>query len=389
MSSPPQSVAPTVLLVSHLLNYSGAPLALLGVAELMRHMGLAVIVLSPVGGPLQRAFEQKGCRVLIVPRPQDIDPRYFRRMGVELCICNTVTTSACFAAYAAELPSLLWIHENMTPPVAARKRESIFPDEEFWWGLESAVSGVMHPRLLQRLLPLQKQVIFCSELALAPFRKLFPDAGVMPYILRDQATAEEAALPAPRGGDVVHFAFIGSFDQRKAPHLILEALSLVPPSLRRRCRISLVGRPAEPDAYAMQLETQAASFAEVQLLPIMEPQKVQHFYKTVDVLLCPSQSDPMPMVVTEAWMHGCAVVMSENVGQRSMAEEGAARNAYVVPVGDAAALAAVMQHLAEHPEELPQLSRNARRSYERYFDAAPPARRWTEKVAELPGAIFE
>ncbi|MDO5449446.1 MAG: rhamnan synthesis F family protein [Akkermansia sp.] len=376
-------VEPSALLVSHLLDYTGAPIALLGLVEPLRRMGLAVVVLSPVDGPLRQAFEQKGCRVLIAPRPQDIDPQCFRLMGVELCICNTVVMGMCFAAYSSALPSLLWIHENMTPPDTERDGEIPFTDDESMYGWESASYGVMNPRLLQALQPLQKRVAFCSELAGTPFRKLLPEASRMPYVIRNQAEADEAALPSPRGGDFVHFAFVGSFNRRKSPHLILEALAMIPPALRRRCRISLVGRPAEPDEYALQLETQAAPFAEVQILPMMEPQDVQRFYKTVDVLLCPSQSDPMPLVVTEAWMHGCPVVMTGNVGQRSMAEAGDSRNAYVIPVGDAAALAAAMQHLAEHPEELPLLSRNARRTYCRYFDEENAARRWMELAAQL------
>lgn len=376
---------PSVLLVSHLLDYSGAPMALLSLAEPLQRSGLAVMVLSPVDGPLRQAFEQKGCRVLIAPRPQDIDPQGFRKMGVKLCICNTVVMSACFIAYSTVLPSLLWIHENMTPPAATRKGDFLFTRNKSLFGWESATYGIMNPRLLRALQPLQKRVAFCSDVARAPFRSLFPDSFPMPYIVRDRAAAEETALPSPRDGVRVHFAFIGSFNQRKSPHLIVEALALLPPHLRRRCRISLVGYPAVPDAYALQLETMAAPFAEVQLLPLMEPQDVQRFFKTVDVLLCPSQTDPMPMVVTEAWMHGCAVVMSDAVGQRDLAETGDTRNAYVVPVGDAAALAAVMQHLAEHTEELPRLSQNARHTYCRHFDAATAARRWTDLATRLRG----
>lgn len=376
---------PSVLLVSHLLDYSGAPIALLSLVEPLQRSGLSVIVLSPVDGPLRQAFEQKGCRVLIAPRPQDIDPQGFRKLGVELCICNTVVMSACFIVYSAVLPSLLWIHENMTPLAAERKGDFLFTRNKSLFGWESATNGIMNPRLLRALQPLQKRVAFCSDVARAPFRDLLPDSFPMPYIVRDQAAAEKTALPSPRGGKVVHFAFIGSFNQRKSPHLIVEALALLPPQLRRRCRISLVGQPAVPDAYTLQLETMAAPFAEVQLLPLMEPQDVQRFFKTVDVLLCPSQTDPMPLVVTEAWMHGCAVVMSDAVGQRSLAETGDSRNAYVVPVGDAAALAAVMQHLAEHTEELPLLSQNARRTYCRHFDAATAARRWTDLAAQLMG----
>lgn len=381
------AAAPSVLLVSHLLDYSGAPLALLASVEPLQRMGLAVMVISPVDGPLRQAFEQQGCRVLVEPRPQDIDPLCFRMAGVELCICNTVVMSACFRAYSAVLPTLLWIHENMCPPAAAR--EFLYTENESLWGWESATYGVMNPRLLQTLQPLQKRVAFCSDWARAPFRELLPDSFVLPYIARDQAAAEEAALPSPRGGAFVHFAFIGSYNQRKSPHLIIEALALMPPQLRRRCRITLVGQPAVRDAYALNLETMAAPFAEVQLLPVMEPQEVQRFLKTVDVLLCPSQTDPMPLVVTEAWMHGCAVVMSEAVGQRCLAEEGESRNAYVVPVGDAAALAAVMQHLAEHTEELPQLAQNARRTYCRRFDAETAARRWREQAARLRGTAGE
>lgn len=381
------AAAPSVLLVSHLLDYSGAPLALLALVEPLQRMGLAVIVLSPVDGPLQQAFEQKGCRVLVAPRPQDIDPLCFRMVGAELCICNTVVMSACFRAYSAVLPTLLWIHENMCPPAA--EREFLYTENESLWGWESATYGVMNPRLLQTLQPLQKRVAFCSDWARAPFRELLPDSFVLPYIARDQSAAEEAELPSPRGGAFVHFAFIGSYNQRKSPHLIIEALALMPPQLRRRCRITLVGQPAVRDAYALNLETRAAPFAEVQLLPVMEPQDVQRFLKTVDVLLCPSQTDPMPLVVTEAWMHGCAVVMSEAVGQRCLAEEGESRNAYVVPVGDAAALAAVMQHLAEHTEELPRLSQNARRTYCRRFDAETAARRWMEQAEQLRGTAGE
>lgn len=88
-------------------------------------------------------------------------------------------------------------------------------------------------------------------------------------------------------------------------------------------------------------------------------------YRDMDVILCPSLDDPMPIVCTEAMIFGKPVIVSDHTGTASFITEGV--TGYVVPAGDARALAKAIVKAVADKDKLPDMGRAARRIYDDHF----------------------
>ncbi|MDE6277495.1 MAG: glycosyltransferase family 4 protein [Muribaculaceae bacterium] len=90
---------------------------------------------------------------------------------------------------------------------------------------------------------------------------------------------------------------------------------------------------------------------------IRGPEKEKAF-RRADVLVLPSYSEGMPMVVIEALQHGLAVIGTEVGAVPDMVEDP--KNGIIVQPGDVDALTAAMKQLAEDKPALAAFSKSAR-----------------------------
>jgi glycosyltransferase involved in cell wall biosynthesis len=70
-------------------------------------------------------------------------------------------------------------------------------------------------------------------------------------------------------------------------------------------------------------------------------------YRAADVCVFPSRYEPLGNVVIQAWAHGLPVVAAASQGPKALIEDG--RDGLLVPVDDAAALAAGVRRLLAEP----------------------------------------
>jgi glycosyltransferase involved in cell wall biosynthesis len=109
--------------------------------------------------------------------------------------------------------------------------------------------------------------------------------------------------------------------------------------------------------------TIVAQFQQIaNLLGQLSHQDMASFYNASDVFVFPTRFDSFGMVVAEALACGLPVIVSENAGAKDLIEEGV--NGWVVPAGNAAALAERMAWCAAHPTEVRAMSAAARSSAE-------------------------
>jgi glycosyltransferase involved in cell wall biosynthesis len=83
----------------------------------------------------------------------------------------------------------------------------------------------------------------------------------------------------------------------------------------------------------------------------------------MSVLVHPSLADGFSYAVAEAMACGLPVIVSDNTGAADLVEDGV--QGYVVPTGDAHAIAERLHHLHSHPELLAQMGARARETIRR------------------------
>lgn len=166
----------------------------------------------------------------------------------------------------------------------------------------------------------------------------------------------------------LRFVFVGNASPLKGVDVLMAAV--------RRLRaagvpfsLTLIGGVAE-----------AVRDDDVNRLPWMSHDRLPAELSRHDVLVLPSFFDSFGMVVAEAMACGLPVIVTDNVGSKEMIAPEV--NGLMISPGDPQTLADAMNWFLNHRERLPQMSKSARESAERY-DWAVYRRRVTELLASL------
>ncbi len=296
-----------VTLVTHNLNYEGAPLFLL---EYARHLstlpGWRVQVASPVEGPMRAAYEKIGVTVSLVDAADRTDTAAVWR-DADVILANTlVATWAVHLAHRMGRPAILYVHEC----VNVRRFFALHLDRP---AIEQA----------EQAFALARRVVFIAEASRRVHAALERGANfrVIPgwidvsrietyTAVHDRAALRrELDLPA----DTVVFAAIGSLMPRKGQHVLLAALE------RLRARVPagvplvflLVGGQAPVDPYADLLRAQAARLGGMDIRFIGHAADPYRYFLAADIFVCPSLEEALPRVVMEAAVFGRLIVTTD------------------------------------------------------------------------------
>lgn len=124
---------------------------------------------------------------------------------------------------------------------------------------------------------------------------------------------------------------IGQFIHRKGFDVLLKAAA----SLQEGADIYIVGGDPTEDYLAMCREL---GLTNVHFLGFMKKEKLIRYYQAADLFVLPTREDIWGLVINEAMAFGLPVITTDRcVAGLELVEEGV--TGYIVPVGDAAALA--------------------------------------------------
>ena len=169
-------------------------------------------------------------------------------------------------------------------------------------------------------------------------------------------------LTTKRDNKKVVMILAGSIEERKGQLVLLESLKLLSADIINQLEIYLVGNTLDK-----KIETllKGSPYNCLKLMGVMQHNHLMEIFKMMDILLCPSLDDPMPIVCTEAMMLSKPVIVSDATGTASFIVDG--ENGYIVKAGDAQSLALAIGKAVESKIMLPSLGAKARRVFESNF----------------------
>lgn len=223
-------------------------------------------------------------------------------------------------------------------------------------------------------------------------------------VFNSRATAATFALPPRRPARVVYnriadpgrpappdydgtrplrLLMLGRISRIKGQDVLVRALQALPPGLRERVTLRIVGGAFEdaPREAALAEAIAAADFDGRVTLHPFAADPAGHL-RWADVVVVPSRlPESLGRVAIEAMAHGKPPVVSDIGGLPEVVEHG--RTGWIVPPGDAAALSATLAEIIAHPERWRGFPAAARRRYEAVFGGAAIDRSLSEALCAV------
>jgi glycosyltransferase involved in cell wall biosynthesis len=170
--------------------------------------------------------------------------------------------------------------------------------------------------------------------------------------------------------------FVSPLRAQKDPVTAVRAMSSLAARGRPPLRLAIVGNG--PLRTKVQAEIERSGLAEhVRLFPFEGP--ADGYLRCLDLFVLPSRWESLPFAALEALSCGVPVLATDVGGMAEIAQEG--ETGALVPPGDPAALAGVLERLANSPQRLGELGRAAR--------AVAAERFGLERMVERTAALYE
>ncbi len=328
----------SILLVSHNFSYTGVPVALKNMATVLRRMGYSILMAAMETGTFVQELEDEEIAYM-----DNLEIGYRSKELLEVLgrfktvVIGTLTLYELAAALESSNNQVIWwIHETY---------------EKYYAGKET--------------LPLKNRAKFLAggERVQKAFQRHYEDVRIekLQYCLPD--SCRNKAINRENRQLVI--AVIGTVDERKAQDILLKALIRLSVKYKELCRLVIIGKMDESTEFSYRIRALAERMGKLEWIQEMGQKELDIFFGNMDVLVCPSRDDPMPIVVTQAMMHEKVCVVSENVGQAAFIRQY--ENGFVFPNEDVLALAEIIKWLLENGEKRAAIGRAARKIYEEEF----------------------
>lgn len=332
-----------ILLISHELDLTGAPVVLRNFAISLLRNGDLPIIVSPHTGKLNQTIVDNCIPVIVFDGVYSTE--FVRKFAslFDVVIVNTIVGSPVINMLAnTQTPVLWWIHEAETS---------------------------YHEEILKQLPNVQpgNVSIYCggsyAEKVLLRHRPSFKPKQMLYYTVDMEPNASSDS-PVQKD-DRILFAMVGTMQERKGPDILADAILHLPEEIRSQSRFIFIGRPV--DGFVVD---------KVKAVCQHYPDHVEHWdeipydqllalYQDVDCLICPSRDDPMPCTITEVLLLSVPVICSENCGYAPLITKMECGR--VFSDNDPVKLAAEITNMVNNRNGLQNMRAQARRTYETFF----------------------
>ena len=276
-----------VLFVSHELTATGAPRMLFHAARTVQRNGGFPVVVAPADGPLREEMVRAGIVVII-----DESIRYnhflFERFArnFDLAVVNTIALAGVVRQLSAIpiLKTVWWLHEAQS--LSRQLRET---------------DGVHWERV--------------RAICVSQYAKSYVPKGINVEVLHNGIPDEPIELGAENSDGPLTFVLSGTIEPRKGQDIFVEAVALLPLSVRQKCRFVLTGKLWDMHRdFWHAIECQMTELPEVEYRGTLDHRAQLRLMASADVLVCCSRDDPCPLVVMEAAMLAKPTILNDRVG---------------------------------------------------------------------------
>lgn len=302
------SVNGDILLFSHELSLTGAPIALLNMAKIIKSNGLNPIVFSPKHGELESELKANEIDYIVEPYllvklyRQDKKLETFLS-SFESILFNTIDTLKYAQHIKTQNKKLCWVHEG---EFGYKCANSAFDINSAFKNIDTVYSvGEYSKSFTDKYIPQEK-------------------SNILLYGIENIQD-----IPEIPGNQKLTFGIFGVCCERKGTDLFVQAINKLPKKIKNECCFKVIGR-INNDNFCDNLKKISKNIDIIYTGQLSHDDTLKEMAQ-IDVIVCPSLDDPMPIVCTEAMQLNKPVICSDHTGTASFIEDGV--NGFIYRLG--------------------------------------------------------
>lgn len=332
-----------VLLVSHELALTGAPIALYYFAQTLKKQEKHPVIISPFDGPLKNKLSIEGITTIVYPT---IYESYFIKRIVNLfslIIANTIVCGPVIKLLSGVEKNILWwIHESA----------EVYKDKKYLKDIPKKICSNIN--------------IYCvndyADKMLKLYRPDFNTKRLFYYVPDFSKNLEKNNISFNTDGKII-FAIVGTLEERKAQNILCRAIDVIPEPLRNKSFFYFVGKKASSKIWDDVQKLCNKYPNTVTYIEQLQREEMFKLYMNINCLISTSIDDPMPIVITEAMIASKTIICSDTCGTASMLKKYDAGLVY----HDFNNLVEFIEKVIKNDTDLKKYEKNSRSVYERFF----------------------
>ncbi|WP_432748165.1 glycosyltransferase [Pectinatus frisingensis] len=273
-----------ILFFSHELSLIGAPIVLFYAAEILRQSQFYITVASPSDGPLRLRYQEKGIRVII---DESLDFKTMEDIhwinDYFLIFVNSIDWTHLLVKRPKNLSVIWWLHEEKGCYTSLHIED-----------IKKIPTENLH------IFSVSYKVKMCIDSYISQIK-----SELLLYCIPDEYEKSYIKYPTC-------FAVIGSVIPRKAQDTFLKAVKSLDTRYKNICQFWVIGD--DSSFFASELKKMYDGNYHIEFKGECDRKKLMDLYRYIDVIICPSREDPMPVVVAEAAMMQKPSIVSEATG---------------------------------------------------------------------------
>jgi len=347
-----------IMLISHELSRTGVPIALMHLAILLKNNGYNVLYTSMRSGNLSEELKERGIDYiedLAIFCNSNEFLNYTKK--IDFFIPGTACLHSSAPIFSSfNKPILWWMHETNKELLKFWEEYKEISNIHFYCGGTRVI----------------KELRECAGIE---------DAKELLYFLPDIQEGVEKGKKHI-GQSIIRFALLGTICERKAQDILGEATKLISEKYKGKYIVTFVGATFNQEQQEYD-EMLREKYPNICYKGEMTQEELNEYYDEIDVLVCPSRDDPMPIVVTQAMQHGIPCIVSDEVGQAEYIQHNI--NGYVFSNENFRELASIMESILENPSQLESVGHQGKLVFEQHFSESSMRENIKRILEELMG----
>lgn len=331
-----------ILIITHQLSRSGAPIVLLDMIRILREQGYQIEVITMLDGELRQELREMEIPVKVQERfiPQAEEFLQYAE-GFHMVVANTlVTFEPVQLLKYTKIPVLWWLHEG----------------RQYFEHLQTVLPDFSK-------LPSNIHVFAVGHIVQQAIEELY---GVHTDILHF-GVEDFPPGPAKKTDDgKVRFLTAGIYSKVKGQDILAEAIRQMPREYLVRTEFFFCGNEQIYDeAVFSSVKRLVEEYENVILLHQLQREEILAWMERCDCLIVPSRMETMSAVAVEMMMKENLCLCTDGCGIAHYIQNG--YNGFTVPSENVAALAEKIMYIVDNNKSLDPLRSAGRKTYETYF----------------------